>query len=66
MLVIFDFDGTLVNSVADVGTAANYALAKNELPTHPLERYDTFVGSGLKKLIERALPEKCARRTWST
>ncbi len=56
-LVIFDLDGTLINSIKDLGAATNVALEKNGFPTHPLEAYPMYVGNGVNKLIERALPE---------
>ncbi len=57
MLAIFDFDGTLVDSLTDLAISSNYALAKNGFPTHPLEKYREFVGDGLIRLFERALPQ---------
>lgn len=56
-LVIFDLDGTLLNSIADLGNAANHALEQCGFPTHPIAAYKKFVGSGVRKLIERVLPE---------
>ncbi len=56
-LVIFDLDGTLLNTIADLGAAANYALEQCGYPTHPISAYPGFVGSGIKKLLERVLPE---------
>lgn len=56
-LVIFDLDGTLLNTIADLGNAANHALQQCGFPTHPLTAYPRFVGSGITKLIERVLPE---------
>jgi len=56
-LVIFDLDGTLLNSIADLGAAANYALTQCGYPTHPIASYPKFVGSGVTKLLERVLPE---------
>lgn len=56
-LVIFDLDGTLLNTIADLGNATNYALAQCGYPTHPLTAYPNFVGSGITKLLERALPD---------
>ncbi len=56
-LIIFDLDGTLLNTIADLGAAANYALTQCNFPTHPIESYPGFVGSGIRKLIERVLPE---------
>ena len=55
-LVIFDLDGTLLDTIKDLGTASNYALAKHGYPEHKLEIYSSLVGNGVKKLIERALP----------
>jgi phosphoglycolate phosphatase len=56
-LIIFDLDGTLLNTIADLANSANYALRANGFPAHPLEAYRQFVGNGLSKLLERALPE---------
>lgn len=55
-LVIFDLDGTLVNTIADLAAATNYALAEGGYPTHHLSAYPFYVGNGVTKLIERALP----------
>lgn len=52
---IFDLDGTLIDSVADIGTAVNRALADHGLPTHPLHRYTEFVGEGVEALFDRAM-----------
>ena len=57
-LVIFDLDGTLINSIEDLGQAANYALSKNGFPTHSLASYPFFVGNGVRNLIRKALPEE--------
>lgn len=56
-LVIFDLDGTLLNTIADLGGAANHALVQCGFPTHPISAYPRFVGSGIAKLLERVLPE---------
>lgn len=56
-LVIFDLDGTLLNTIADLGTATNYALRQCGFATHGLAEYNDFVGNGINKLFERALPE---------
>lgn len=53
---VFDLDGTLVNSLADLARSCNEALAELGLPVHPQESYRHFVGNGCQKLIERALP----------
>ena len=57
MLIIFDLDGTLINTIDDLGQACNYALAACGYPTHPIEDYPRLVGNGINRLIERALPE---------
>ena len=59
-LVIFDLDGTLLNTIADLGNAANHTLAELGLPQHSLEEYRLMVGNGMRKLIERALPAEKA------
>ncbi len=56
-LIIFDLDGTLLNTIADLANSTNFALARNGFPTHQLEEYNYFVGNGINKLFERALPE---------
>ena len=56
-LVIFDLDGTLLNTIADLAAATNYALTRLGYPTHPTDAYRFFVGNGINKLFERALPE---------
>ena len=56
-LVIFDLDGTLVDTIDDLGTAVNHALALNGLPLHDMEEYRLMVGNGVRKLVHRAMPE---------
>ena len=56
-LVIFDLDGTLLNTIEDLGEAANYALEKTGYPTHSIASYPYFVGNGVTKLLQRVLPE---------
>ncbi|MGM9803953.1 MAG: HAD family hydrolase [Muribaculaceae bacterium] len=56
-LVIFDLDGTLLNTIEDLGNAANYALGKNGYPTHSLASYPFFVGNGVRNLIRKALSD---------
>ncbi|MFV0327558.1 MAG: HAD family hydrolase [Bacteroides xylanisolvens] len=56
-LVIFDLDGTLLNTIADLAHSTNYALSKVGFPTHEMEAYNFMVGNGINKLFERALPE---------
>ncbi|MCM1335604.1 MAG: HAD-IA family hydrolase [Bacteroides sp.] len=54
--VLFDLDGTLLNTLEGLADAGNYALSELSLPTHPIECYRSFVGNGIPKLIERMLP----------
>ena len=56
-LAIFDLDGTLLNTIADLAHSTNYALNKLGYPTHEIEKYNFMVGNGINKLFERALPE---------
>lgn len=60
-LLIFDLDGTLLNTIDDLGNACNHALSHLGMPTHGLIAYPRMVGNGITKLIERALPDD--RRT---
>lgn len=55
--MIFDLDGTLLNTLEEIATAANTALAALGYPTHPVSAYRLFVGGGAKKLAWRILPE---------
>ena len=63
MLIIFDLDGTLVNTIDDLGQACNHALSAYGFPTHTIEDYPRLVGNGINKLIERALPEQHRNET---
>lgn len=54
--VVFDLDGTLLNTLADLATAMNAALAASGLPTHSVESYKIHVGGGLMNLIHRTAP----------
>ncbi|MDE6226183.1 MAG: HAD family hydrolase [Muribaculaceae bacterium] len=56
-LVIFDLDGTLLNSIYDLGEACNYALRKMGFAQHPIPAYNYMVGNGVRKLMERAQPD---------
>lgn len=55
--VIFDLDGTLLNTIADLAISTNHALRENGFGEHEIEEYKFFVGNGINKLFERALPE---------
>lgn len=56
-LIIFDLDGTLLDTIGDLSVACNAVLALRGLPQHSLEEYRHFVGNGIMRLVERALPE---------
>ncbi|MDE6770512.1 MAG: HAD family hydrolase [Muribaculaceae bacterium] len=56
-LVIFDLDGTLLNTIYDLGEACNYALRKLGYAQHPIPAYNYMVGNGVRKLMERAQPD---------
>jgi phosphoglycolate phosphatase len=55
-LVIFDLDGTLINTIDDLAHGANHALASCGFPTHEVSSYPFFVGNGVGRLLERVLP----------
>jgi phosphoglycolate phosphatase len=55
--VLFDLDGTLLNSLNDIGNALNRVLLEHNFPTHELNAYKYFIGDGARKLVERALPD---------
>lgn len=55
-LVVFDLDGTLLNTIEDLAYAANHALRECGFPTHDVSAYPFFVGNGVGRLLERVLP----------
>jgi phosphoglycolate phosphatase len=55
--VIFDLDGTLLDTLEDIGDAVNRVLAAQGFPVHPIDAYRFYLGDGVAKLITRALPE---------
>lgn len=55
--VIFDLDGTLINSLEDLADSVNEALAKYGFKTHSINEYKKFIGNGAKQLIRNAAPE---------
>ena len=57
-LAIFDLDGTLLNTVEDLGDATNYALTKCGFPTHQLDEYYQMVGRGIYNLFRAAIPSE--------
>jgi phosphoglycolate phosphatase len=56
--VIFDLDGTLLNTLDDLGNAMNRTLEHEGFPTHSIDAYRYFVGNGVMMLVKRALPEE--------
>ena len=54
--VLFDLDGTLLDTLEDIGRSANETLEELGFPTHPIESYRQFIGDGLPMLFRRALP----------
>jgi len=56
--ILFDLDGTLTNTLEDIAFAMNRALRMHGLPEHPVEKYRYLVGSGARKLAQRAVGER--------
>ena len=54
---IFDLDGTLLDTLADLAASTNYALRKHGMPEHSIDDVRRFVGNGVRKLMERAVPD---------
>lgn len=55
--VIFDLDGTILDTLEDLKNSVNFALSKNGLPVRTIDEIRTFVGNGIRLLMERAVPE---------
>ena len=55
--IIFDLDGTLVNSIDDLADSMNTVLSENNFPVHPVDSYYGFVGMGIRNLVVNALPK---------
>lgn len=54
--VIFDLDGTLVDSLHDIADSINMVLKNNNFPTHSVEKHQSFIGSGVRSLVQKSLP----------
>ena len=62
-LILFDLDGTLLNTIADLSEAVNHALKLRDLPLHSLEEVTKMVGHGVRDLITQALPAELRNET---
>lgn len=63
--VIFDLDGTLMNTIEDLMDAVNFALKKFGYKERSLEEILSFVGNGVEKLVRRSVPENCGEEAFS-
>ena len=54
---IFDLDGTLLDTLGDLAASTNYALRTHGMPEHSMDDVRSFVGNGVRKLMERAIPQ---------
>ena len=54
---IFDLDGTLLDTLGDLAASVNYALRTHAMPEHTIDDVRLFVGNGVRKLMERAIPD---------
>lgn len=59
-LIVFDLDGTLVDSVDGIAYSMNRVLRAMEYPEHDTEKYKSFVGNGIRRLVELAVPSGCS------
>ena len=55
--VIFDLDGTLLDTLADIANSMNSVLGKFDLPVFEVDDYKNFIGNGFRVLVTRTLPE---------
>ena len=61
--VVFDLDGTLLDTLEDLASSTNYALGQFGFPLRSIDEVRSFVGNGVRKLIERSLPTAVDERT---
>ena len=64
--LVFDLDGTLLDTLGDLAASVNYALRQNGLPEHTVDDVRRFVGNGVRKLMERAVPDGAANPQFET
>ena len=55
--IIFDMDGTVLNTLEDLTVSVNYVLSQFDMPDHPEEEYRKFFGNGIKYALKCAVPE---------
>ncbi|MHC4122810.1 MAG: HAD family hydrolase [Planctomycetota bacterium] len=59
--ILFDLDGTLLDTLADIANATNFALSELGFPTHPVDSFRYFVGDGIEQKAKRVLPKDCSQ-----
>ena len=64
-LIIFDLDGTLLNTLEDLADCTNFVLQKNGYPIHAIDAYKYFVGNGVEMLLRRALPKEVTETSFA-
>ena len=64
--VIFDLDGTLIDSLKDIAISANIVLKEHNLPTHELSAYKNFVGGGVQVLLENCTPKSISKELYNS
>lgn len=62
--VIFDLDGTILNTLDDLAAAVNYSMEKCGYPTHTIDEIRHFIGNGIDILIRRSIPKDCTEAQW--
>ena len=65
-LIIFDLDGTLLNTLDDLADCTNHVLRKHGFHTHPTDAYKYFVGNGVEMLVQRALPKNIPKENYTS
>ena len=65
-IYIFDLDGTLLDTLSDLAASTNYALRTHGMPEHSIDDVRRFVGNGVRKLMERAVPDGAANPQFET